>query len=232
MNRAISFRSVLFLLLASGVSSLHAGDAHAADANSAANWDGAYIGVLGGYNWVKDRTTEYLTATGADTGLVYNYRPDGLSGGLKAGVNFQAGQFVYGLEADFEKTNIAGHFVDSGIGRGDDDIQWQSSIRARMGLAADRFMIYGTGGIAFASIKNTYTFLPTMVSESFTNVTHGYTVGLGVDMAITDNVIGGLEFRHTEFADKTNISTVAFPGLTGKQEPSSNAIRLSISYKF
>ena len=154
------------------------------------------------------------------------------NGGLKAGVNFQAGQFVYGLEADFEKTNIAGHFVDSGIGRGDDDIQWQSSIRARMGLAADRFMIYGTGGIAFASIKNTYTFLPTMVSESFTNVTHGYTVGLGVDMAITDNVIGGLEFRHTEFADKTNISTVAFPGLTGKQEPSSNAIRLSISYKF
>lgn len=236
MIRASGLRLVAIAAVVGGFSAVSVPNAFAADMAAdvapTASWDGAYVGVVGGYNWYKDRTTEYFTATGEDTGLVYDYSPDGWSGGVKAGINFQAGQFVYGLEADFEKTNIGGGFIDSGIGTGEDDVEWQSSIRARMGLAVDRFMVYGTGGVAFASIKNTYTYLPTMTDESFTNVATGYTVGLGVDMAITEHVIGGLEFRHTDFGSKSNVSEVAFPGLTGRQEPSSNTIRVSLSYKF
>lgn len=208
-----------------------AGDVRADDFS----WSGIYVGGMGGYNWNKDLTTEYITATGAARNISFAYEPEGFSGGIKAGVNFEAGSFVYGAEADFELTNIKGTFIDriENIGRGDDEYDWQASIRARMGLAVDRFMVYGTGGFAMSKIQNTYTLvIPPPVSEVFSDVKHGWTIGGGVDFAVTDSLIAGVEYRYTKYDLFSNVSTVAFPGLTGTQEPTSSAIRFSLSYKF
>ena len=226
-----TLRSTAAIALAMGLLASVAGNAQAGD-NTATNWSGAYIGILGGYNYQKDHLIEYYTATDTFTGMEYKYSSKGVSGGIKAGYNLQYNQFVYGVEGDFERANITGSFVDPGIGKGVDEVDWQGSIRARMGLAVDNVMIYGTGGVAFASVKNTYTYLPTMTSESFTNFTAGWTAGIGADVAITDNLIGGFEFRHVDYSLKSNVSTVAFPGLTGTQDLSSNAFKFSLSYKF
>ncbi|MFB2550362.1 outer membrane protein [Ensifer soli] len=210
------------------------GAAGPAAAGESFSWSGFYVGGVAGYNWNDDLTSEYITATGAARNVTFAYSPDGISGGVKAGVNFEQGSFVYGLEADIERTSIKGTFIDriEDLGRGDDTYDWQASLRVRMGLAMDRVLIYGTGGVSFARIENTYTFVPTNTRESFSDTHRGWTVGAGVDYAITDNWIAGFEYRHTEFDRFSNVSTVAFPGLTGTQEPKSDALRLSISYKF
>src|SRR6266446_5544708 len=59
------------------------------------NWSGVYAGAHVGYNWGRARI--------ADNGVVTeNAVPmDGGVAGLLAGVNWQAGAFVYGLEGDF-----------------------------------------------------------------------------------------------------------------------------------
>ncbi|SIR32298.1 outer membrane immunogenic protein [Rhizobium sp. RU20A] len=206
----------------------------AAAAQDTFSWSGFYIGGVAGYNWNDDLTSEYITATGAARGITFPYDPEGGSIGLKAGINFEAGSFVYGVEGDFERTNIKGTFIDriENIGRGDDTYDWQASLRARMGISMDRFMVYGTGGVAVARIENKYTLVPFGISENFKDTHTGWTAGAGVDYAITDNLIAGLEYRFTKFEKFSNVSTVAFPGLTGTQEPTSNALRFSLSYKF
>lgn len=205
-----------------------------AQAEDTFSWSGFYVGGVAGYNWNDDLTSEYITATGDARNITFPYDPKGASAGLKAGINFEAGSFVYGVEGDFELTNIKGTFIDriENIGRGDDTYDWQASLRARMGLSMDRFMVYGTGGVAVAQIENAYTLVPFGISENFKETHMGWTAGAGVDYAITDHLIAGIEYRFTKFEKFSNVSTVAFPGLTGTQEPTSNSLRFSLSYKF
>lgn len=205
-----------------------------AGSSGAYDWSGVYVGGVAGYSWGSDRLTEYATATGAPRNMAFDYDLDGMSGGVKAGVNFQSGNFVYGAEADFELTSIDGTFIDDiqHLGRGDDSYAWQASLRGRAGFAMDRLMIYGTGGLQAARMKNVYTLVPFGISEPIENTHYGWTAGAGVDYAVTDNVIAGIEYRFTKFNEFTNVSTVAFPGITGTQEPSFNSLRVSLSYKF
>lgn len=207
------------------------------------NWSGLYVGGVLGYNWNEDRTTEYYTHNGqprpafdnpANPHMFFDYEPDGLSGGVKAGVNFQTGSFVYGIETDFDVTDITGGFRDTveGIGASKDEYAWQGSVRGRLGVAFDRVLVYGTGGFSYAKIKNTYTYVPLSISEPIEDVRTGWNIGAGVDYALTDNLILGLEYRYTEFEQFSNVSKVAFPGITGTQEPVSQAARMSLSYKF
>jgi len=54
------------------------------------NWSGLYVGVNGGYG----RDASNIGSKLADLG------PEGGFGGGQAGVNWQQGKFVFGLEAD------------------------------------------------------------------------------------------------------------------------------------
>ena len=196
------------------------------------SWTGLYAGATIGYGWQRDHLTEYLTATGAPTGLVYDFTPNGMTAGVKAGGTLQTGPIVFGVEADWESGRISGGFVDAPIGSGRDDVRWQASLRGRVGFAFDRFLIHGTGGLALARTHNLYTFLPTGVSETVTRTKTGWTIGGGVDYAVTDNWIAGVDYRHTDLGTTTNISRVAFPGLTGGHRLTSESLRLSLSYKY
>lgn len=200
------------------------------------DWSGVYIGGVVGYNWGKDSTVESGSWLGFPVNAEYGYTLDGASGGIKAGVNFQSGSFVYGAEADIEMANIRGGFVDriQNAGIGNDRYDWQGSVRARMGYAMDRVLVYGTGGVSFAHIENTYSqvLIPPVTSEPFDKVRAGWNIGAGVDYAVTDKIILGAEYRYTDYNAFSNVSTVAFPGVTGEQDPSSHAVRLTLSYKF
>ena len=65
---------------------------------------------------------------------------------------------------------------------------WDSTFRGRLGYAYDRYLFYGTGGVAFGDIKN--------AGASTTKT--GWTLGAGIEAALTSNVTGRLEYRHTD----------------------------------
>jgi len=234
-HSAFSRAGVLAIALTlSGASSAMAADLVTPAPAAAYDWSGFYLGGVMGYGWGKDRTTEYDTATGAANGMFFDYNPKGMVGGLKAGVNYQMSDFVLGAEADIEMTDIQGTFIDrvQNLGRGDDTYDWQASLRARMGMAFDRVLVYGTGGFAAGKISNAYTLVPYAITETMSDVRTGWTAGAGVDYVVTNNVIAGIEWRYTQFNDFKNVSQSAFPGITGGQEPSFNTLRVSLSYKF
>ncbi len=87
-------------------------------------------------------------------------------------------------------------------------------MRGRLGYAYDRYLIYGTGGVAFGDIKN--------AGASTTRT--GWTLGAGIEAALTSNVTGRLEYRHTDLGSATvggaNISQT------------SNDLMLGVAMKF
>lgn len=196
------------------------------------SWTGFYAGLQVGYGRNFDHAVESFTATGAPTGLVYDFAQYGVTYGGKVGANYQYGMLVTGIEADLEGTNLKGGFVDAPIGSGGDKIKLQGSVRARLGLAYDRVFVYGTGGLAFAQIESRYTFLATSTDEFFTDMRTGWTIGAGADVAVTPNWIIGLDYRHTDYGSIDHVSTVAFAGLTGTHKQTSDVFHLSASYKF
>ena len=203
------------------------------DQTPAFSWSGAYVGAVGGYVFNKDQTHEVLGPFTFD----YPYHYEGLSYGAKVGYNFDVNTFILGVEGDLEKSAATGGFYNAPSpgnpgGIGNDSTSWQGSIRARMGMTADRYMVFATAGYAFAQMKNAYTNPTSKVTESFDRFRDGLTVGGGIDYAATEHIIIGAEYRHTEFFPVTNVSTTAFPGATGRQIPISDAVRLSVSFKF
>jgi outer membrane immunogenic protein len=120
------------------------------------SWTGFYIGADVGYAWGKDTTTEYVTATNTFTGFNPTYNINSAVGGLYAGYNYQIGSAVLGIESDIEAANIRGGFIDPVVGgAGTTQLDWQGSLRGRLGFTADKVLFYGTGGLALADITHT-----------------------------------------------------------------------------
>ena len=76
----------------------------------------------------------------------------GLVGGT-VGYNYQFGQAVFGVEGDIDWADINGTtntVCPFGCKTSD---HWLSTVRGRLGYAADRFMPFVTGGAAFGDIR-------------------------------------------------------------------------------
>lgn len=197
------------------------------------SWTGVYAGAAIGYAWGSDTTTEYFTATGAFTGLKWDYALQGAVGGLYAGGNYQFGAMVLGLETDIELARIDGGFYDVAAGgSGNTKIDWQGSLRGRLGFVADKALFYGTGGLAYANISHTYGNLLAGTTETTAGVRTGWTAGAGVEIAMTRNLLLRAEYRYTDFGSYRYDAIVTFPGLTGQQEPQLNTVRVGAAYKF
>ena len=147
-------------------------------------------------------------------------------GGGQAGYNWQAKQWVFGVEGDIDATHIRASIARNAINLAgftpafDGNVasmstfsnDWVGSIRGRVGIATGRALFYGTAGVAFAdSSVNTgwiYTppanaipaFIqpgPTGARSSQTLV--GWTAGVGGEWMFTNKVSVGAEYRHSDF---------------------------------
>jgi outer membrane immunogenic protein len=197
------------------------------------SWTGFYIGAEVGYAWGKDTTTEYLTATNTFTGFNPSYNVHSAVGGLYGGYNYQIGSVVLGIESDIEAANINGGFTAPAVGgAGTTRLDWQGSLRGRLGFTADKVLFYGTGGLAFADISHTYTNLITGVPETTASLRTGWTAGAGVEVALTPKLLARVEYRFTDYGPYRYDSATSFPGFTGQQEPRFSTIRVGAAYKF
>jgi outer membrane immunogenic protein len=179
----------------------------------------------------KDRCGGHHVTDGADS-----FDVSGFIGGVHAGYNYQFGTFVVGIEGDVDFSGADGDndFRAEGdvttVGDLSLDVNWQASLRARAGVAVDRFLIYGTGGIAFADADLDFEGTVDDVSfdasdgQSFV----GWTIGLGAEYAFTDNLLGRVEVRYTDFGDQD----FDLDGTSVNVDWSQTAVMAGISYKF
>jgi outer membrane immunogenic protein len=131
-------------------------------------WTGFYVGVNAGWGSRQNNNNDAvfldsLGITGLGGTVLFPGTDDNVfTGGGQIGYNYQIGSFVVGLEADIQGIDngsnndvlvflpgagFAGNF-QPGVFTNDTS-DWWGTVRARLGFAVDRFLIYGTAGWAF-----------------------------------------------------------------------------------
>lgn len=170
------------------------------------NWTGGYVGANVGYRWLNADASDAFGASSPDSSSV--------AGGLQAGYNWQMNQFVFGVETDFgygsSSKNEAGYGVKQ---------TWEGTTRARAGVALDRFLVYGTAGVAYSDFD-----LSNSSGASSSDWRFGWTAGGGVEYAVTKNVSVKGEYLYTDYGNDTVDGT--------KFDLSNSLVRLGVNYKF
>jgi outer membrane immunogenic protein len=138
------------------------------------SWAGGYAGILTGYGW-GDGSID----TVGDEDF------DGARFGGFVGYNWDLGsQLVVGLEGDlnydWNEESIGGDDFNTGM-------NW--SARARVGYAMDRALLFAAGGYTGTNIEG----------AGDDDTLHGWTIGAGVDYALTDRMFTRVEYRYNDF---------------------------------
>jgi outer membrane immunogenic protein len=148
------------------------------------NWDGPFIGVFGGYGWGEYSDSDPTT-----------FDVDGWVLGLALGANFTvADGIVAGVVADIAWSNI----ISDNPGTYDAGLDWVGSLRGRLGFDGGAFLPYLTGGLAVADGA---VFDDVNGDDSALHV--GWTVGAGVEFAVSENLSVDLLYRYSDYGSQT-----------------------------
>jgi outer membrane immunogenic protein len=236
------------------------------------SWTGGYIGANGGYGW-GGWNSNSLAAIFPD-GVTTSADPDvhGWFGGVTAGYNWQTSpQWVVGIEGDFDWTGERASdgsnasttgpgpstgFCDFGGGcsivtattsANDWRKLWFATLRGRVGfLIEPTWLLYGTGGIAFADTKFSTSSSTTVsivrnatgqvgfstttgafLSESSDRV--GFAVGGGVEKLLTQYWSVKAEYLFLDFGSHTFLSGTGFDTNIRLID---NIVRVGVDYHF
>jgi outer membrane immunogenic protein len=192
------------------------------------NWTGLYAGVSGG--WAG--SSQDWTAVGGVTTGNFTGR-GGLIGGT-LGYNYQMKMLVLGVEGDASWANI--NATDTTTGgcspafRCLATVNFLATVRGRIGLAADRWLFYVTGGAAFANINNDQSALSPLASANTTKT--GWTAGGGVEAVLWGNWSAKAEYLRAEFG-QTPFCPVAGCGVVVVSNYTHlDIVRVGLNYKF
>src|SRR5262245_8642776 len=138
------------------------------------SWTGFYVGANVGVLW--DDSSHALSPSGlflTDPGTVPtnslrtasgDLDATSLTGGVQLGYNHQMGMLVLGVEGDFNGagsrasdsvvTGLPAPLAGTMTHRVDEKLEWFSTLRARVGIADARWLVYATGGWAFGEVKS------------------------------------------------------------------------------
>ena len=203
----------------------------------AVNWTGLYVGGQGGYQGGGSSRVSYYS-TGQFASGEPTIGQNGFLGGGHIGYNYEFNSLVLGLEADVDGSSYNGTSLNSaGTISATVRTPVEGSVRARVGVAWDRALFYGTGGVAFADRNTTATNLTTNAVDSFSKGLVGWTAGGGVDYAIDNNWSIRAEYRYTHLGQTTDslTNTTALLRLSPRvtiSNSTDSAVRVGFNYKF
>lgn len=208
-------------------------------------WDGFYLGANLGFR-------ASAAAWPVPDGFVpmsYDYSSIGVRGGLHGGYNRQfAPRWVAGIEADVSfgdhDTRQANFFpgvvgIIFPIAPGEFSaikLKWDGSLRGRLGyLVTPSTMVFGTAGLAWQQVELNIQctfFAGCPAAGHGETIRPGWTVGGGIETAITGNWFARAEYRYADFG-KFNIPLTFLGATAGVPiEVATHEASLGLSYRF
>ena len=199
---------------------------------------------LDGFNYFADnRVSGEVTDVGTDSAFI---------GGGQIGFNYGFNRWVIGIEADLSAFDFqAAKIPDSSKADWGSDtrvsveMNWLATLRGRLGVAMDRWLIYGTGGVAFSDGEyRNHDFCNAVppcgggLIDAKGDMGAGWTVGGGAEFALMSNWTAKAEYLFVRF-DREEYSGKAHY-LDGSSEmyrfsssPAEfNIVRVGLNYKF
>jgi outer membrane immunogenic protein len=191
-------------------------------------WTGFYAGgFLGGAHgvWSADfyRNNDYAPAEKGATGV---------AGGLFLGYNYHINpSLVIGIEADLGATSAKQSFDVLGYGTSSAYDGPFGSVRARIGYAFDRLLVYGTGGSGFANLATEMQSGRSAGDQIIRDAQWraGYLLGTGFEFAFGRNFFARAEYLYA------NHGTVTLYNPDGNRASTTTELhqaRAGIGYRF
>ncbi|WP_254472844.1 outer membrane protein [Bartonella sp. B1098] len=113
--------------------------------------------------------------------------------------------------------------------------KWAGATRVRFGFSFDRLMPYVAGGVAYTQLSNIISNKSNTENKA-SDLAHlvydekktmiGYTLGGGIDFAMTDNILLRAEYRYSDFGKKKFVQDKVEMGYK------TNDFRVGVAYKF
>jgi outer membrane immunogenic protein len=213
------------------------------------SWTGFYIGGHVGAGWGTTEST--ITGLVAPPPAAAFFLPlsqtdsSGFLGGVQAGVNWQTGWAVLGVQGDFAGADIEGRSPCLVLLACSTKTDWLASVTGRVGaVVLDRGLVYVKGGAAWMNTTHAVDFLGAAalaappVNITSREITHfGWTVGLGTEWMITPNWTAFVEYNYYEF-DKKNydfaLNPAIAPGVVigADLKNTLSVAKVGVNYKF
>jgi outer membrane immunogenic protein len=183
------------------------------------DWTGFYIGANIGYGWGSGSVA--VGGFGGSENL------NGVLGGGQIGYNWQTGNWIFGIEVDGQATDQKATFAAVGLSE-TDSMPWFATARGRIGYAiAPMWMIYATGGGAWADFKSTIT--AAGLGSATWEVSHGgWSAGVGVEGALTRNWSWKVEYLHL---DTGSFSTNVFGIVPANVRLTDDIVRFGANFR-
>jgi outer membrane immunogenic protein len=191
------------------------------------NWTGFYVGFNGGLG-SGDTTGRILPSFFAG-----NHDIDGGMFGGQFGFNYQMSSIVLGAEADWAWADIDGSQKVTSFGPTATEsltIEDLGTLRARLGYAWDRILVYGTGGYAWAN-HVTGECPGCILPLKDTHHLDGYTLGAGVEYGITKNLSAKAEYLYVHL-DPTDFYRNQGCTVNCSLGADVNVFRLGLNWRF
>jgi outer membrane immunogenic protein len=233
------------------------------------NWTGFYLGANAGGAWGNSdpRTSTvfnefgYFDATSVPAvnavGGSQRINESGVTGGLTAGYNWQAGAAVVGIESDFNYFGPRGSTSGSALYpccapagftiNSSTSSNWLITLRPRAGfLVTPAFLLYATGGLAVANVNAAFNFTDNnseaAESAAISATRVGWTVGAGAEYALMNGWSIKGEYLHVDLGSSsvTSNNLTLFNGafavpvnvFTHSIDWRSEIARVGLNYKF
>ena len=180
------------------------------------NWSGPYVGANFGGAW-----------TSGSLNIPNNNLYGGLTefiAGVQAGYNFQAGHFLFGVEGDFDGATF-GHPALTTPTLGSVSQDWIGTIAGRVGIVADRWLVYGKVGGGWVHSNATLNFPG--VSWSGSTTSSGWLAGVGLEYGFKSHWTIKAEY---DYLALSNWTSPTFPPIQLNRDV--QMVKFGANYKF
>jgi outer membrane immunogenic protein len=221
------------------------------------SWTGFYIGGHWGWGW-GDTDARVLEADNNffPQGTINGNEFDGLLLGGQVGVNYQAGQWVLGIEGQISKSGIEGKhnrhdaiLLPNRYSDTSTHVDWVATLTGRLGFAAGRTLLadntlfYVKGGAAwadFGSVTNSFVSSTGLLLQTISGgeTRSGWTVGAGVEWAFGVNWSAKAEYNFidlgTERVTRSGTNFVSGDPVVRFRDADTqlHVVKLGINYRF
>jgi outer membrane immunogenic protein len=223
------------------------------------NWTGVYVGAnVGADTGSFDPNTStvfnpvgYFDPTGVPSINTLGSQvisPSALTGGFEAGYNWQISRFVLGVEGDIVSFRLSGSAAGSTAYpccapatftiNSAASTSWLGTVRGRVGIAEDDWLLYATGGAAVTTLNGTFSFVDDFGASEAASISTtrlGYAAGGGVEFGFWSHWSVKAEYLFVDFSRVSAAGVLNFSPLnpfTHSIDLRANIGRVGLNYRF
>jgi outer membrane immunogenic protein len=162
------------------------------------DWTGFYVGAHAGMAFTNGEwsTAQERVINAFD---LLEHSTSGIAGGVHIGAQKQWANIIAGIEVSYTGLDgdITSHttFLGLPVARST-DVSNLVLVTGRLGWAQDNLLAYAKAGYASGDVEFDLRLTGTDTAGSSSGREHGWTAGVGLEYAIRDNIILGIEYNY------------------------------------